>query len=531
MELFKKLNQEEGVTIMQVTHYEKTQPMVAESSTYWMANWHTKKNPFLNINFKYNAGMQYYFLQLMVLLLLSVAFTASGQNMALTLKQCVDVALENNIPLKQTELMSEAARADWTKAKANLLPDLNGNWGYGWNQGRAIDPFTNTYIDQKFNSSGAGINAGITLFSGLQLQHLIRQMRYAYQASELEWQQSKDKLTLDVMLAFLTVLNIEDNWTIMKEQAAVTRKNVERLSVMVEKGAIGTYQLTDMKGQSASDELWIINTFNLLQTAKLNLAQLMNIPFNPEMQLERINETELLELYPSDPLVIYANALKNLAQVKAVNLRLQSSEKAVQVARAGSYPIVRFNGIFNTNYSSISHTLLPTTIIEQETGYYVQINGDKTPVFTQHQNYDSRKINYNQQFKNNIGTYFGFSVGVPIFNNLHTATAIKKAKLAVKNAAYEADYTKLVLRQSIEKAHQDMTAAYEKYKVLQQQVVDYKESFRAAEVRFELGTIVSTEYLLTKNNYDRARLNLTQTWYEYIFRTRILDFYQGRLNM
>lgn len=475
--------------------------------------------------------MQYCFRKIMVFLLLSLVIKVSGQNSVLSLKQCVEVALENSIPVKQMELMSETARADWTKAKANLLPDLNGNWGYGWNQGRAIDPFTNTYIDQQFNSSGAGINAGFTLFSGLQLQLLIRQMGYAYQASELEWQQSKDKLTLDVILAYLTVLNLEDSWTIIKEQAAVTQKNVERLSILVEKGAIGTYQLTDMKGQSASDELSIINTFNALQNAKLNLAQLMNIPFNPDMQLERINETELLELYPSDASMVYAVALKNLAQVKAADLRLQSSEKAVQVARASSYPTIRLNGILNTNYSSISHTLLPTTIVELETGYYVQLNGDKTPVFTQHQNYDSRKISYNKQFKNNVGTYFGFSVSVPIFNNLQTATAIKKAKLAAKNAAYEADYTKLVLRQSIEKAHQDMTGAYERYKILQQQVMNYKESFRAAEVRFELGNIVSTEYLLTKNNYDKARLNLTQTWYEYIFRTRILDFYQGKLSL
>ena len=76
-----------------------------------------------------------------------------------------------------------------------------------------------------------------------------------------------------------------------------------------------------------------------------------------------------------------------------------------------------------------------------------------------------------------------------------------------------------------------MASAYERYKILQEQVIQYKESFRSAEIRFNLGTIVSTEYLLTKNNYDRAKLNLTQTWYEYIFRTRILDFYQGRLTL
>lgn len=454
-----------------------------------------------------------------------------AQTPNLSLKQCVQTALDNNIPVKQTGLLTDAARADWTRSKANLLPDINGNWGYGWNQGRAIDPFTNTYIDQQFTSSGAGINAGVTLFAGLQLQNLIRQMGYAYRASEMEWQQSKDKLTLDVILAYLTVLNNEDTWKIMKEQAQVTRNQVERLTIMVEKGAVGSYFLSDMKGQLATDEMATINNYNALQTSKLNLAQLMNVPYTKDMQLERVDEAELLEMYPNDATAIYSNALKSLAQVKAVDLRAQSSAKALQVAKGGFYPTLRLSGNVNTNFSSISNTLTPTTIIEKETGDYINIGGVRNPVLMQQQNYASHKISYNQQFKNNIGTYYGLNLSVPIFNNLQVFTSVKKAKLQAKSAAYDADFTKQVLRQSIEKAHQDMVSAYERYKVLQQQVIDYKESFRSAEIRFNLGSIVSTEYLLTKNNYDRAKLNLSQTWYEYIFRTRILDFYQGRLTL
>lgn len=467
----------------------------------------------------------------MMMCLLTCVVTVGGyaQNGTLSLKQCVETALSNNIPVKQTGLLTEAAKADWTKAKANLLPDVNGNWGYGWNQGRAIDPFTNTYIDQQFSSSNAGVSAGLTLFGGLQLQNLIRQTGYAYHASEMEWQQSKDKLTLDVILAYLTVLNNEDTWRIMSEQTEVTRKQVERLSILVEKGATGSYMLSDMKGQLATDELATITNYNALQTAKLNLSQLMNIPYNKDLQLQRLNEGELLEMYPADAAGVFATALRNLAMVKAVDLRVKSAYKGYQVAKGGYYPFLRLNGSVGSNYSSVSNTLTPTTIEEVATGDYVNINGSRTPVFKEQQNYSSNKISYNSQLKNNIGTYVGLSLSVPIFNNLQVHTSVKKAKLQAKNAEYQAENTKVVLRQNIEKAHQDMLSSYERYKVLQEQVVQYKESFRSAEIRFNLGTIVSTEYLITKNNYDRARLNLTQTWYEYIFRTRILDFYQGKL--
>jgi len=315
----------------------------------------------------------------------------------------------------------------------------------------------------------------------------------------------------------------------MQEQTEVTRSQVERLTVLVAEGATGSYMLSDMKGQLAANELATIDNRNLLQSAKLTLCQLMNIPYQKDMQLQRLTETDLLEMYASGPEQIYTAALENFAQVKAVDLRIKSAEKGVLAAKGSYYPYLRLNGSLNSNYSSVSNRSFPTTVTEINTGQYVIINNDKNPVWAQQQNYTSEKISYNDQLKNNVGTYFGLSLNIPIFNNLQVATNVKKMKLNSKNAVYEAENTKLILRQNIEKSYQDMESAYERYRVLQEQVVQYSESFRSAEIRFNLGTIVSTEYLITKNVYDRAKLNLTQTWYEYIFRTRILDFYQGKL--
>ncbi|MFT3947061.1 MAG: TolC family protein [Agriterribacter sp.] len=467
----------------------------------------------------------------MVVSLKSIAQADTSNAAVLTLKQCVDKALDNNIPVKQQGLQSDKAKADWQQAKANLLPNVNGSWGYGWNQGRSINPYSNEYLNQHFSSSSVGLSAGVTLFSGLQLQNLIRQTGYAFHASEMEWQQSKDELTLRVILQYLTVLNNEDTWHIMTEQVEVTKKQVERMSVLVEKGVNGSYMLSDLKGQLANDEISIIAAYNALQTAKLDLSQLMNMPYDKNMKLERMSEAELLEVYPAGAEQVYAAAIENLAQIKAIDLRTKSAEKNVQIAKGAYYPTLSLGGSLSSNYSNVSNSLIPTTVTTVETGGYVTIDNVKNPVMIDQQNYDQQKISYNNQIKNNVGTYVGLNLSIPIFNNLRVTTAVKKAKLNAKSAAYDAAQNRLVLKQSIEKAHQDMISAYEKYKVLLEQVTQYKESFRSAEIRFNLGTIVSTEYLITKNNYDRARLNLTQTWYEYIFRTRILDFYQGKLSL
>ena len=65
--------------------------------------------------------------------------------------------------------------------------------------------------------------------------------------------------------------------------------------------------------------------------------------------------------------------------------------------------------------------------------------------------------------------------------------------------------------------------------ILQEQAAAYAESFRIAGIRFENGVINAPEYLIAKNNVDRTNANIITTRYEYLLRSKVLDFYMGRL--
>ncbi len=88
--------------------------------------------------------------------------------------------------------------------------------------------------------------------------------------------------------------------------------------------------------------------------------------------------------------------------------------------------------------------------------------------------------------------------------------------------------TKIQLQQSIEQAYVNLTSASDRYKILLDQVNSFTESFRSAEVRFNSGVVTSVDYLIAKNNMDRATINLINAKYDYILRTKILDYYQGK---
>jgi outer membrane protein len=439
----------------------------------------------------------------------------------------VDTALKNNIPLQQTGLQADRDKIYWQQAKANMLPNLNGNYDYGWNQGRTIDPFTNIYINQQLESSGLSLSSNVILFSGLMLRNSIRQNHLAYQASKMEWEQAKNNLTLNVLLNYLQVLSNEDLLEISRNQADVTRRQAERLEVMVREGAIGQYQLSDLKGQLANEEINVINNNNALQTAKLNLCQLMNIPYNKDLKLDRTNLDLTASLYALTPDEIYQEALEKFAQVKAADLRVKSAEKAVKVQQGAYYPRLGFGANLNTNYSSAATQSIAGSVTEEETGDYIRVNNTKINVLTEQQNYTAEKISYGSQLKNNVGRFYGFNLQIPLFNNFRTYNQVRLSKLGLKNTELENDRTLLVLRQNIDQAYQNMTATFDRYKALTDQVSNFETSFKAAEIRFNTGVINSVEYLIVKNSLDRARVSLSQAGYEYIFRMRILDFYRG----
>src|SRR4051812_39785294 len=175
--------------------------------------------------------------------LLSLSVFVSGEAVSqtneqrLTLRQAVDAAINNNLLVQQTDLQMQAAQVNVKQAKANLLPDLFANANQGINEGRSIDPFTNSYVNQRIGFGNYSLSSSVTLFNGFQLLNLIKQNALTYEANKMDLQQQKDNVMLNVILAYLQILNNEELVQQAKNQAEVTRQQVDRLNVMNESGA------------------------------------------------------------------------------------------------------------------------------------------------------------------------------------------------------------------------------------------------------------------------------------------------------
>lgn len=451
----------------------------------------------------------------------------AAQN-TMTLKEAIETGIKNNIDVLQANLQMQKEGISYKQSKAAMLPDLNASANHGVNQGRSIDPFTNAFINQKVNYANYGANSSILLFNGSSLHNQIKSNELGYEASRLELQQAKDNLTINIILAFLQVLSAEDVLKQSQEQVAVTRKQTDRLEILNQAGSILPSDYYDLKGQLASDEIAIVDHKAALETSKLNLVQLLNIPYDKNLELERLPDENFSNQYKDSPDNIYQTALQQFAQVKASKLRTESAEKHISSIRGKLFPILSLSGNVNTNYSSAATRDYFKGTSEGPSSNYVLVNGTQLPVIVKKDNYDSRKIAFKNQLSKNLFSTVNVGLSIPLFNAGRIRNQVKLAELDFKNSELVEQHTKTQLQQSIERAYVNLISTSDKYSLLQSQVGSFAESFRTAEIRFNAGAITSVDYLIAKNNLDRAKDNLIIAKYDFVLRKKVLDYYEGK---
>jgi len=456
--------------------------------------------------------------------------TADQVGSSLSLQQAVAIAIKHNLLVNQADVQVQTGKVNYNQAWDYMLPTLNGSASQAISNGRSLNPYTYQYTNTQVNSGNYGVNTNLTLFNGFVIQNGIRQYRFAYEANKMDLQQQKNNITLNVLLAYLQILSSRDLLAIAKEQANVDAIQLARLDTLNQAGALLLLSnFTDLKGQYAGDLANIATATNNLEAAKINLFNLLNVPYKREVEYDPNAFTLNISEYNDNPDSVYGRSLQTMPSIRAAELRVDAYRKAVLAAKGAYYPSLSFFGSINTSYSNQATTKTPTNISNDTTNGFVTVGGTNYDVIAKNQNFADHKIPFGDQFRNNKYTQFGLQLNIPILNYLQVRNRVKQARINLKNQQLVSENTRLVLQQNVETAYQNMIAAYKQYKSYMDQAAAYAESFRTTEIRFTEGVINSDVYILAKNRTDAANVNLSAAKYTYIFRTKVLDYYQGKL--
>lgn len=499
-----------------------------------------QKLSFVTLNHQITNAMNR--LPLFFLLIMNLTFSAKAQNAVqasgnetkISLQEAVSIAQKNNISVKQSENQVLLNGLQLQQSKYNQLPNASGNVSEFFNFGRSLDPFTNTNIDQNINYNQLNLSGNVIIYNGYQLKNTIAQNDILFKATQLDLQAVKENISLQVALAYLNILNAEDQLIISQTQIGITKLQIERTDKLVRAGSLAQSNLFDLKAQLALEESTVINNQSILDIAELTLLQLLNDRNITDIKVDRISvPTPSTGNYEASIAKITEVAEANQPAIKAADLRIKGADKGIEIARAGFLPIISGNLSAGANQSNAQKNLILTDVTSTNNLGTVNFQGQEIPliVTSTRSGVPVRTdvtTNYFTQLGNTFNYGFGVNANIPIFSKYLNRTNVSRAKIQRENANLNAQQTRLTLRQNIETAYTNLTNAAKRYDAFLVQVSALEESFRAAESRFNAGAIDFVSYSLQKTNLDKAKGNLVAAKYDFIFRTKILDFYQNK---
>jgi outer membrane protein len=462
---------------------------------------------------------------------LSAQVDSTREKRVWSLKQCIDYALQNNLTVKRAEIAVENSEVDVKTSTWSRYPSVNGSMSYGYSWGRGLDPVSNDFVSQEIKSSNLGAQGSVPIFTGLNNYNTVKQARKFYAATELDLTKSRNDVMLTVAGNFINVVFNKELVDNARYLLASTQQQLERTRKQVAAGSVARSEQLNLEAQAAQNELTLVQQENALNLSLLQLKQALQLPAREFLDVEvpQLEAGDFVLDRTTDE--VFDMAKGTLPEIRSAELKVISSEYGLKAARGNYSPRLNLVGSINTNYSSRAESVFyPDAGYTLSTTPVAFVNGDAAyPVFGIQPSGEFRNTyDIKDQFKDNIYRTLGLQLVIPIMNGYQTRSSVQRSIIQNERAKIDAKEVSNTLRQNVETAYNDAVAASKTYNAALRQVTAREEAFRMMDQRFAAGAANSFEFQVSQNDLFQARTDLTRAKYDFIFRMKVLDFYQGK---
>ncbi len=451
------------------------------------------------------------------------------------LRRCVEYALANNISVKQADIDSRTSKLIYDQAKGNQWGSLNAATALGLNFGRSINQTTNVYTNNQGLSQIYNLNANITLFNWSALKRATESSKLSYDAQIVNIDKVKNDISLNESAAYLSALLSKEQVTLAKTKFGLTQHQLENTRALVNAGSLPELNAAELEVQYATDTAAIISAQETYDINRLQLKAILNLDAAAPFELD----TPPVETIPVEPIAtlqpedVYAIAIGTFPQQKMNDLRISAAEKNVDYNHGRLFPTLSAYGSLGDNFFNDLRQVNTTFPIEITQGY-AQNGPTQYPVYfpNPQTTYSSQPLykafkGYGDQLTNNFGQQVGLQLNIPIFNGNTARINYKKAQLNVASAKLTKESDLLNLKQGVYQAYYNAVASLEKFEANKKAVVVAEKSFDLATKRYNIGMLNTIDYLTNQNNLFTARINQLIAQYDYVFRTKVLEYYKG----
>ncbi|MBP6000641.1 MAG: TolC family protein [Flavobacterium sp.] len=427
-----------------------------------------------------------------LLLFFLVGLQMAAQGKKWTLEECVDYAMKNNITIKQSELDLKTSSIEKMEAIGGFLPTINTNANYSVNTGASINPVTNQFQNQTFKSFSAGASSNFTLFNGLANWKVAQRAKLSRIANGYRLDKMKDDIALSIANSYLQILLNKEQLKVQINQNKITKENLKRTKDLIDAGVVPAGDIYELQATDAAQQQQIINTENALFISKLGLCQTLLLEHYDTFDIS----DEVIDLPPSNVTnetqeAILAKARESVKEVKIALSNVDLAKKDLAISRSSYLPTLTGFVGYNTRWS-------------------------ESPIF-----------NFIDQLSLFDGTAVGLQLNVPILNGLATRGRVQRAKINEERATYQLKQAELDLERNVYQAYNDVINSRKAFEAAQKAMESRMQAFNFSKERYNVGLQNAFDFSQATLALENAQSEVIRTKYDYIFRTKILEFYFG----
>ncbi|MBK7939583.1 MAG: TolC family protein [Lewinellaceae bacterium] len=463
---------------------------------------------------------------------LLLSFSATAQEIW-TLERCVQYALDNNISVQQARANVKTTILAERQAKASRLPNVSASFDAGQQFGRTIDRTTNQFstISTGFNS--IGVSAGVSLFNGGQIHHAVKQAGWDTQAAQADAEQTTNTLALQVAQAYLNILLFEEQLQNAQKRVSQSQEQLNVTQKLIDAGTLPMADKYNILAQIAQGEQAAVQAQNSVDLAYLSLKQLLQLEPDFDLQIERPQIQVPADANPEELTLtpVYNLALGTQPNIRAADYRIKSAEEGIYLAKSAYWPSVSVFANLSSNYST-AYKLPGSFLRIPEPNIPVRVDGENKNLQFVGDTLDIpqniRTVKYLDQIDQNFGQSVGLSINIPIYQNGRVRLSVERARLNVLTAQLQQNQTHQQLKNDIQTSIANARAARKQLEAAQKSFDANQIAYQNTVKRHELGAVNTLDLTTAKNNLDISENDLTLSRYDYLFKLKILDFYQGK---
>lgn len=394
----------------------------------------------------------------------------------LTLKDAVQIALQNNYEIKIAQNDLKIDESNVAPGNAGMLPSATGsivknNNIQNLSQTRA-DGTTNSLDNAKNNRLDYGVSLDWTIFDGLRMFAMRDQLRELQKLGENQLKLTIITKISDIQAAYFDLVQQQQQLSALDSTLVISNQRVNLAQNRFTIGKASKLEVLNAQVDINTDKVSLLRQKEMYANAKVLLNQILARDLTIDFKVAEVFTMEK----QLDFAELKAFAEKQNPQVESLIISKKVAELELKKIKSGRYPTVKVNTGYN-----FSDT-------ESSLGFTTQSS--------------ARGLNY------------GFSASLNLFDGFAQKRNEKIASLQIDNSSIQIEQQSLAL-------HAQLTTAYKTY-VTNLELIELEEKNEAIAKqnlditvdKFRIGTITTLEFRTAQLNYVNATVRYSNAQFQ-----------------